>query len=238
MTTVHSLNGDVLIYTKGAPRSILDLCKKVLVDGKVVELDAERLAWIEERIHEFANEGLRVIAVAYKKMPRSDYDKGAEVESDLIFVGLAAMHDPPRMEVKDAVLKAKQAGVKTVIITGDYGPTAQAIAQDVGIVDRECCQVIRGVDLDDLSDEAVVNEVRQGNVIFARVAPEQKLRIVKDLKNSGEIVAVTGDGANDAPSLKEADIGVAMGFSGTDVAREAADIVLLDDSFASIVKGD
>jgi magnesium-transporting ATPase (P-type) len=146
------------------------------------------------------------------------------------------MRDPPRMEVKDAVLKAKQAGVKTVIITGDYGPTAQAIAQEAAIVDRDCCQVIRGVDLDDLSDEAVVNEVRQGNVIFARVAPEQKLRIVKVLKKSGEIVAVTGDGANDAPSLKEADIGVAMGASGTDVAREAADIVLLDDSFASIVK--
>ena len=236
MTTVHSLNDDVLIYTKGAPRSILDLCKKVLVDGKVAELDTEKLAWIEERIREFANQGLRVIAAAYKKMPKTDYDNGAEVESDLIFVGLAAMRDPPRMEVKDAVLKAEQAGVKTVIITGDYGPTAQAIAQEVGIVDKDCCQVIRGVDLDDLNDEAVVNEVRQGNVIFARVAPEQKLRIVKDLKNSGEIVAVTGDGANDAPSLKEADIGVAMGVSGTDVAREAADIVLLDDSFASIVK--
>jgi magnesium-transporting ATPase (P-type) len=236
MTTVHSLNGDVLVYTKGAPRNILDLCKKVLVDGEVVELDKERMAWIEERIHEFAKEGLRLIAAAYKKMPRTEYEKGSEVEFDLIFVGLAAMRDPPRMEVKDAVLKAKQAGVKTVIITGDYGPTAQAIAQEVGIVDRECCQVIRGVDLDDLSDQAVVNEVRQGNVIFARVAPEQKLRIVKVLKNSGEIVAVTGDGANDTPSLKEADIGVAMGASGTDVAREAADIVLLDDSFASIVK--
>jgi P-type Ca2+ transporter type 2C len=236
MTTVHSLNGDVLVYTKGAPRNILDLCKKVIFNNKVEELDSEKMAWIEERIHEFANQGLRVIAAAYKKMPKADYDNGIEVESDLIFIGLAAMRDPPRMEVKDAVLKAKQAGVKTVIITGDYGPTAQAIAQEVGIVDRDCCQVIRGIDLDDLSDEAVVKEVRQGNVIFARVAPEQKLRIVKVLKNSGEIVAVTGDGANDAPSLKEADIGVAMGASGTDVAREAADIVLLDDSFASIVK--
>jgi magnesium-transporting ATPase (P-type) len=236
MSTVHTLNGDVLVFTKGAPRNILDLCKKVLLDGKIVELDTEKMGCIEERIHEFANEGLRVIAAAYKKMPKTEYDKGAEVESDLIFVGLAAMRDPPRMEVEEAVLKAKQAGVKTVIITGDYGPTAQAIAQEVAIVDRDRCQVIRGVDLDDLSDQAVVNEVRQGNVIFARVAPEQKLRIVKVLKNSGEIVAVTGDGANDAPSLKEADIGVAMGVSGTDVAREAADIVLLDDSFASIVK--
>jgi magnesium-transporting ATPase (P-type) len=146
------------------------------------------------------------------------------------------MRDPPRTEVKGAVQKAKQAGIKTVIITGDYGPTAQAIAQEVGIVEKDFAQVIRGVDLEDLSDQAIVDEVKKGNVIFARVAPEQKLRIVKVLKGSGEIVAVTGDGANDAPSLKEADIGVAMGASGTDVAREAADIVLLNDSFASIVK--
>ena len=236
MTTVHKLNGDVLIYTKGAPRNIIDVCNKVLIEEKIVELNQENMAWIETRIHEFAKAGLRVIAVAYKKMPRTEYKKGEEVEKDLIFVGLAGMRDPPRTEVKDAVEKAKQAGIKTVIITGDYGPTAQSIAQEVGIVDRECCQVIRGVDLEDLNDKAIVDEVKKGNVIFARVSPEQKLRIVKVLKDSGEVVAVTGDGANDAPSLKEADIGVAMGASGTDVAREAADIVLLNDSFASIVK--
>ena len=236
MTTVHQLNGNLFIYTKGAPRNILDVCTKVVVDGKVEELNQENMEWIETRIHEFANEGLRVIAVAYKKIPKTEYKKGEEVEKDLIFVGLAGMRDPPRTEVKDAVEKAKQAGIKTVIITGDYGPTAQAIAQEVGIVERECCQIIRGVDLEDLNDKAIVDEVKKGNVIFARVSPEQKLRIVKVLKKSGEVVAVTGDGANDAPSLKEADIGVAMGASGTDVAREAADIVLLNDSFASIVK--
>lgn len=235
MSTVHKLNGDVYIYTKGAPRNILDICSKVLVDGKVEELNEENMTIIESRIHEFANQGLRVIAVAYKEIPKSTYNKD-EAEKDLIFVGLAAMRDPPRTEVKDAVLEAKQAGVKTVIITGDYGPTAQAIAQEVGIVEQQCCQIIRGVDLEDLSDQAIIDEVRKGNVIFARVSPEQKLRIVKVLKKNGEIVAVTGDGANDAPSLKEADIGVAMGASGTDVAREAADIVLLNDSFASIVK--
>ena len=236
MTTVHKLNGNLFIYTKGAPRNILDVCTKVVVDGKVEELNQEHMDWIETRIHEFANEGLRVIAVAYKKIPKTEYKKGEDVEKDLIFVGLAAMRDPPRAEVKDAVEKAKQAGIKTVIITGDYGPTAQAIAQEVGIVERQCCQIIRGVDLEDLNDQAIVDEVKKGNVIFARVSPEQKLRIVKVLKKSGEVVAVTGDGANDAPSLKEADIGVAMGASGTDVAREAADIVLLNDSFASIVK--
>jgi magnesium-transporting ATPase (P-type) len=236
MTTVHKLNGDVYVYTKGAPRSILDVCNRVLVDGEVEELDAENLLCIEERIHEFADEGLRVIAVAYKQLPASDYSKGEQVERELIFVGLAAMRDPPRLEVKDAVLKAKQAGIKTVIITGDYGPTAQAVAEEVGIVDSQAGKIIRGVDLENLSDQAVVEEVKRGNVIFARVSPEQKLRIVSVLRKSGEIVAVTGDGANDAPSLKEADIGVAMGVSGTDVAREAADIVLLDDSFESIVK--
>ncbi len=236
MTTVHKLNGNVLIYTKGAPRNILDVCSKVLVDGKIVELDQEKMSWIESRIHEFANAGLRVIAVAYQQIPKSEYKKGIEVENNLIFVGLAGMRDPPRAEVKDAVEKAKQAGIKTVIITGDYGPTAQSIAQDVGIVAKDFAQVIRGIDLEELNDQAIVDEVKKGDVIFARVSPEQKLRIVKVLKNSGEVVAVTGDGANDAPSLKEADIGVAMGASGTDVAREAADIVLLNDSFASIVK--
>jgi Ca2+-transporting ATPase len=236
MTTVHKLNGDVLVYTKGAPRSILDVCSKVLVDGKIEELSDDNLSWIELRIREFASEGLRVIAVAYKTMKSSAYSKNSDVEKDLVFVGLAGMRDPPRLEVKDAVLKAKQAGIKTVIITGDYGPTAQVVAQEVGIVDRQCCQIVRGVDLEELSDNAIVDEVKKGNVIFARVSPEQKLRIVKVLKDSGEVVAVTGDGANDAPSLKEADIGVAMGVSGTDVAREAADIVLLDDSFESIVK--
>jgi potassium/sodium efflux P-type ATPase len=236
MTTVHKLNGDVYVYAKGAPRSILSVCKKILEDGKVETLTSEKLQLIENKIHAFADEGLRVIAVAYKKLLMSEYSKAEAVEKDMVFVGLAAMMDPPRLEVRDAVTKAKQAGMKTVIITGDYGPTARVVAQEVGIVTAECCNVIRGIDLDTLNDEAIVDAVNRGNVIFARVSPEQKLRIVKVLKKSGEIVAVTGDGANDAPSLKEADVGVAMGVSGTDVAREAADIVLLDDSFESIVK--
>ncbi len=236
MSTVHQVNGNVLIYTKGAPRNILDLCTQIYVDGKIEPLTQEYLDSTENRILEFANEGLRVIAMAFKEMPKDQYHKGEDVENNLIFVGLAGMRDPPRVEVKDAVEKAFQAGIRTVIITGDYGPTAQVIAQEVGIVDKISGHVIRGVDLDELDDKAIVDEVKKGNVIFARVAPEQKLRIVKALKKSGEIVAVTGDGANDAPSLKEANIGVAMGASGTDVAREAADIVLLNDSFASIVK--
>jgi Ca2+-transporting ATPase len=236
MTTVHKLNGEVLIYTKGAPRSILSICNKILVDDRVEELTRKNLRSAEAKIREFASEGLRVIAVAYKKLPKSEYSKDAKVEKDMIFVGLAAMLDPPRLEVREAVTKARQAGIKTVIITGDYGPTAQVVAREVGLVDSACCNIVRGVDLEALSDEAIVDAVKGGNVIFARVSPEQKLRIVEVIKERGEIVAVTGDGANDAPSLKEADVGVAMGVSGTDVAREAADIILLDDSFESIVK--
>ena len=236
MTTVHQLNGEIYVYTKGAPRSILSICNKILVNNNLEDLTSENLQLIESKISEFANEGLRVIAAACKVLPKNGYSKAKSVEEEMTFVGLAAMMDPPRLEVREAVEKAKEAGIKTVIITGDYGPTAEVVAREVGIVTRECCNVIRGVDLETLPDEGIVDAVKSGNIIFARVSPEQKLRIVKVLKKSGEIVAVTGDGANDAPSLKEADVGVAMGLSGTDVAREAADIVLLDDSFESIVK--
>jgi magnesium-transporting ATPase (P-type) len=236
MTTIHKSDNRIYAYTKGAPRSILSICNRILAVDTIDDLTTERLHYVETKIREFANEGLRVIAVAYRELSGNGSFKGKNVEQDMILVGLAAMKDPPRPGVRDAVKLAKQAGIKTVIITGDYGPTAQAVAEEVGIVDAGDCRIIRGVDLDSKGDQAIVEEVKRGNVIFARVSPEQKLRIVKVLKQSGEVVAVTGDGANDAPSLKEADIGIAMGASGTDVAREAADIVLLDDSFASIVK--
>jgi len=235
MTTIHQLDGEIYVYTKGAPRSILSICRSILVNNKAEDLTTENMQLIESKISDFANEGLRVIAVACNILSKNEYSKTKPVEENMTFVGLAAMMDPPRLEVRNAVMKAKQAGVKTVIITGDYGPTAEVIAREVGIVTKDS-NVIRGVDLNTLNDEAIVDAVHKDNVIFARVSPEQKLRIVKVLKKSGEIVAVTGDGANDAPSLKEANVGVAMGLSGTDVAREAADIVLLDDSFESIVK--
>jgi magnesium-transporting ATPase (P-type) len=206
------------------------------MNGKSIDLTSENLCIIEKKIKEFAQEGLRVIAVAYKSVPSNIYSKTTNVENDMVFVGLAAMMDPPRLEVRDAVIKARQAGIKTVIITGDYGPTAKFIAQEVGILTRDASTIIRGIDLDTLDDRAITDVVNKGNVIFARVSPEQKLRVVSVLKKNGEVIAVTGDGANDAPSLKEADVGIAMGISGTDVAREAADIVLLDDSFESIVK--
>ena len=236
MTTIHSYDHKISAYTKGAPRSVLSVCNRVLVEDKLENLTKEYLNAAERKIREFADEGLRVIAAAYSELPATGALKARNVERDMILVGLVAMKDPPRPEVKDAVTVAKKAGIKIVIITGDYGPTAQAIAREVGIVDPENCRIIRGVDMETMTDEQISEEVKKENVIFARVSPEHKLRIVKALKQHGEIVAVTGDGANDAPSLKEADIGVAMGVSGTDVAREAADMVLLDDSFASIVK--
>jgi potassium/sodium efflux P-type ATPase len=237
MTTIHKNNNKLVAYTKGAPRSILSICNRIIVDGNTEDLAGKNLLTVEAKIREFASEGLRVMAMAYTEMPNSGASKlSKNVEKDMTLVGLAAMRDPPRSEVKQAVELAKQAGVKIVIITGDYGPTAQAIAEEVGITDTGSSRIVRGIDLDKVSDADVADMVKRGNVIFARVSPEQKLRIVTVLKKYSEVVAVTGDGANDTPSLKEADIGVAMGISGTDVAREAADIVLLDDSFASIVK--
>jgi Ca2+-transporting ATPase len=236
MTTIHRNGTKLLAYTKGAPRSILSICNRMSFEQDDQPLEGENLRLVETRLREFANQGLRVIAVAYKELLIADGIDGKEIEKDMILVGLAAMKDPPRPEVKDAVRLAKQAGMKIVIVTGDYGPTAETIAQEVGIVRHRKSRVIRGVDLETMSDLDIVDQVKKTDVIFARVSPEQKLRIVSTLKRRGEVVAVTGDGANDAPSLKEADIGVAMGVSGTDVAREAADMILLDDSFASIVR--
>jgi magnesium-transporting ATPase (P-type) len=236
-TTVHKYDHKICVYTKGAPRSILSICNRIVIGNKIEILTKEYLSSAERRLRDFADEGLRIIATAYAELPENGFSNVKDVaEKDMVLVGLAAMKDPPRPEVPEAVKLAKQAGIRVTIITGDYGPTAQAIAEEVGIATSDNPHIIRGVDMEPLSDQQIYDEAKKGDVIFARVSPEQKLRIVKTLKQHGEIVAVTGDGANDAPSLKEADIGIAMGISGTDVAREAADMVLLDDSFASIVK--
>ena len=235
MTTIHKTNGKTLVYTKGAPRSVLSVCTKISLNGKTEKLTKKHQQSVEQKLREFACEGLRVIAIAYKEVPENTPITKGDAERGMTLVGLTAMKDPPRLEVKDAVTQAKKAGIKIVIITGDYGPTAQAIAEEVGITNAGQSRVIRDVDLESMSDQQIFEEVKKGEVIFARVSPEQKLHIVTVLRKNGEIVAVTGDGANDAPSLKEAGIGIAMGVSGTDVARDAADLVLLDDSFASIV---
>lgn len=240
MTTVHKDGDKIYICTKGAPRSVLPLCERMLVNGRIEKMNGEYLRVIEERISKLAGEGLRVIAVAYNELQDGESFKDKKIESNLIFVGLAGMKDPPRPEIKESISIAKKAGIRTIIITGDYGLTAQRIAQEVGIIESDSDpgsrRVITGIELDNMSDQQILEEIKAGCSIFALVTPVQKLRIVKILRENGEIVAVTGDGANDSPSLREADIGVAMGVSGTDIAREASDMVLLDDSFTSIVK--
>ena len=191
----------------------------------------------------YAREGLRVLAVAYrtlkphdKDLPSSIRDYSPEViEKDLTFLGLIAMQDPPRKEVKEAVELCHSAGIKIVMITGDYGLTAESIARKIGIIRSNDAKIISGVELSNMNDEEL-KEVLKGEVVFARMAPDQKYRIVCALQEMGNIVAVTGDGVNDSPALKKADIGVAMGITGTDVAKEAADMILTDDNFASIVK--
>jgi magnesium-transporting ATPase (P-type) len=184
---------------------------------------------------EYARNGLRVLAVACRVLPRNLPEYSAEtVERDLTFLGLAAMMDPPRPEVAEAVATCHRAGIRIVMITGDYGLTAESIALRIGILDTRRPRILAGAELDQMTDEELRRAV-QGEIIVARAAPEHKLRVVAALQALGHVVAVTGDGVNDAPALKKADIGVAMGIAGTDVAKEAADMILTDDNFASIV---
>ena len=191
----------------------------------------------------YARLGLRVLAVAYRNIDLDDKEipvnlgeySPENIESKMTFIGLIVMADPPRPEVAEAVEKAHAAGIKIIMITGDYGLTAESIAKNIGIVKGDHPRVISGVELETISDDELKIALKE-EVVFARVSPEQKYRVVETLQKLGEIVAVTGDGVNDAPALKKADIGVAMGISGTDVAKEAADMILLDDNFASIVK--
>jgi len=241
MSTIHTDKDSRLVYVKGAPKEVLTLCKQVRQDGQVLPLDNSLQARIVAANDEYARNGLRLLAVAYRKLPETSRSGSSpleytpeSIEQDLIFLGLMAMMDPPRPEVAEAVQQCHTAGIRIIMITGDYGLTAESIARRIGILKTLHPKVITGVDLDVLDEQALKDALRQ-EVIFARVAPEHKLRVVTALKEMGEIVAVTGDGVNDAPALKKADIGVAMGLAGTDVAKEAADMILTDDNFASIV---
>jgi P-type Ca2+ transporter type 2C len=224
MTTVHTHGKKKFVYVKGAPDIILGLCSHILVDGEVKKLDSKGKKKIHEVNEKLANDALRVLGFAYKEVhPRTKSD----YERDLIFVGLQGMIDPPREEVKEAIAKCNTAGIKVVMITGDYIGTASAIARDLGIEGK----AIAGHDIDNMDLEKNVDNIG----VYARVDPEHKMRIVEALKKKGHVVAMTGDGVNDAPALKAADIGISMGISGTDVAKEASDMILTDDNFASIV---
>lgn len=233
MTTIHSSdNGQSIVLTKGAPEMVLDLCKYIDRDGTIEILDDEIKNNILKSMSEMTNSALRVLGLAYKNYDYQEDAKAGEIESELIFTGLVGMMDPPRNEAKQAVRDCMNAGIKIKMITGDHQDTAAAIAREIGILTDG--RVINGEELDDLSEEEylkIVDDIQ----VYARVYPEQKMRIVETLQNKGNIVSMTGDGVNDAPALKKASIGVAMG-SGTDVAKESADMVIQDDNFVTIIK--
>jgi Ca2+-transporting ATPase len=222
-----------LSFTKGAVDGLLEISNQVFIDGQVESMDQDWRLRIERASESMAADGLRVLGLAYKTIQVSDDEKAAEkAEQDLVFVGLFGMMDPPRPEAYEAVKISQTAGVRTIMITGDHPLTAERIAKDLGIAGDS--RTIAGRQLSTMSDEELEYVVATTNV-FARVAPEHKLRIVSALQSRGEIVAMTGDGVNDAPALRKADIGVAMGITGTDVSKEASDMVLLDDNYATIV---
>jgi len=236
MSTVHQLGTGLVVYVKGAPSEVLKVADRIQVNGQVQALDEGWRKRIEAQNDQYAADALRVLAMAYRPIVEEPEEYTPElVERELIFLGLEAMYDPPRPEVEGAVRRAQAAGIRIIMITGDYGLTAEAIARRLGIVRTREARVVAGRELQEMTDEDLRQVVSGGEVIFARVAPEDKLRVVSALKDLGEIVAVTGDGVNDAPALKRADIGIAMGITGTDVAKEAADMILTDDNFASIV---
>jgi len=229
MATLHEHEGGRTIFVKGAPEKILELCTTCMAK------DSLRTEEILRTSHLFATEGMRVLAMAYKRAPAGlgTLDR-RDVEGDLVLAGIQGMIDPPREEAIEAVKGCRQAGIRVVMITGDHPTTALAIGRKVGIA-RENDRVLTGRDLMEMSDEDLGKQIREVSV-YARVAPDQKLRIARLMMNQGEIVAMTGDGVNDAPALKAAHIGIAMGKKGTDVAKEASDMVLLDDNFATIFK--
>ena len=235
MTTVHkTLENKYIVYVKGGVDELLSKCNKYINNSKIEEDLENYKKEIQKNNEEMAKSALRVLAMAYKEidhMPTKE--EMQKLESDLIYVGMVGMIDPPRDEAREAVAKCKTAGIKTVMITGDHKITATAIAKDLGILENED-EAISGSDLEEMSDEDLTKNIRKYSV-YARVSPEHKVRIVKAWKANGEIVAMTGDGVNDAPALKTADIGCAMGKVGTDVAKEAADVILTDDNFATVV---
>ena len=235
MTTIHKMGNKYRIITKGAPDVLIRRCNKFYDNGVPKNLTEDKIQSIHKNNTDMAEKALRVIAVAYVDVDiiPTTVDTST-IEKDLIFVGLIGMIDPPRVGVKEAVETCRRAGIKTVMITGDHIITAKAIASELGIL-RKTDKAITGIELDKISDDTLEKEIKSYSV-FARVSPEHKVRIVKAFRANGEIVAMTGDGVNDAPALKNADIGVSMGLNGTDVAKNASDMILTDDNFVTITE--
>ncbi len=235
MTTVHQFaDGKRHIYTKGAPERVVSFCNEIYVNGKAIEFTYELRNQVLNEAHELAARGYRVLGGAYRVIEDSEQHLDLdECGKDLVFLGLVGIVDPPRREAIEAVAKCKSAGIKVVMITGDHRETARAIAEEIGIMTKKDL-ILEGRELDKIPDEEFA-EIVESVKVFARTEPRHKLRIVRALKARGHIVAMTGDGVNDAPALKEADVGIAMGITGTQITKETSDMVLADDNFASIV---
>ena len=236
MTTIHRRAGHELAFVKGAPREVLQLCTHVSLHGEVIELTPELHAEIMAANDDYARSALRVLAVAFRALPARSGPaayRTESVERNLTLLGLAAMMDPPRADVAEAIKKFHEAGIRLVMITGDYGLTAESVARRIGLLNTPAPPILTGAELDALTDEDLLALLGK-EAIFARMAPDHKLRIVAALQARGETVAVIGDGVNDAPALRKSDIGIAMGVTGTDVAKQAADLILTDDKFSAI----
>ncbi|MEA1965678.1 MAG: HAD-IC family P-type ATPase, partial [Euryarchaeota archaeon] len=230
MATLHEVDGERIIYVKGSPERVIGMCRTRMVDGSIEPMDKGAIL---EKADEMAEEALRLLAMAYKVVPPDRTSIDRNDLSDMTFLGIEGMIDPPRDEAVDGVRMCKSAGVRVVMVTGDHAKTAKAIAGKLGIgTDRE--RALTGDDLSQMSDDELYDVVEDVSV-YARALPEHKFRIVRALQKHGEVVAVTGDGVNDAPALKAADIGIAMGITGTEVSKEASDMILADDNFATIV---
>jgi Ca2+-transporting ATPase len=236
MSTIHHTpEGTTVVYLKGAPEVVLSLCNQIIDNHQTRSLNQKDKEKILKITQDMASEALRVLAFAFKTLPSNGQYSADTVENQLTFVGLAGMIDPPREEVIPAVQLCNQAGIRTFMITGDHKETAVAIGKEIGLLKgTEPIEALTGVELDNISDEEL-EEIVESVAIYARASPNHKVRIAQALKKKGHIIAMTGDGVNDAPAIKAADIGVAMGIKGTDVTKEASDMVLEDDNFATIV---
>jgi len=248
MSTLHWAEGRLIAFTKGAPESVLPLCASIQVHGNAVMMTGDERTRILSQSRSFAEQAYRVLAIAMREVAHQpEHIEVETVEADLTFLGLVAMMDPPRREVPEAIAQCRRAGVRVVMVTGDHPLTALAVARKIGLVPEQAAAapsgfvpVIEGSQLDNTNDEQLrqlltPSRPDEPDPVFARMAPRHKMRVVSALKEMGQVVAVTGDGVNDAPALKKADIGIAMGITGTDVAKETADMILLDDNFATIV---
>ncbi len=237
MTTLNVINGKTFALTKGALEGILPLSSHLFINGKIVQLNENYRKEVLDAYHLLMDRGLRVLSFAYREINKQEIEMPIpeSIENNMVFVGLIGLEDPPRPEVPEAIRKCHEAGIKVIMITGDGSRTAHAIAREIGLVKGNPV-FIEGHEFMTMSDSELREKLSEKEILFARMTPKYKMRIVSILQEEGERVAVTGDGVNDAPALKKADIGIAMGIAGTDVAKEAADMILLDDNFATIVK--